>query len=757
MAGITGVVNTPGLRFHYRAQTIDTGGIAGLNGLTVQPSLSNVSRRPFRDRGASASRRPSTHRRLGTILAITGFAVQSVALMGAAAVEPTAPGPLTESASPSPSPTPTSPMGATPDFSFSAPSFSPTNAVRLTGTKDAGAGVAVTAGSGSSAACTIAASDATDYSCYAPLASGRAIVLSAIQTLDGVASAPLSATVDVLGAPTIDGEPDSVTTGLVSGYGFAGSTVSTVLEGGAIGCSSVATDAGYWSCALTVPSGRYVVRVEQSRADLGGGASSSLSGSLSLVVDRDAPAAAAITAPAAGSRVTGTDVTVSGTGEVAAPGLDGIADLYLDNIPACRVPITGGAWSCVLHGTAPGAHSLLVIQRDAAGNFSMPSTPVTVYFGAKPGSIVPVPPVTPPQPDGPASPGQPSTSPPPSETPGTPAPDQSGPAAPPAGSPDNWGTPTTFGALIPTLASSVSTGNLFLAPLLVLVFVVLVALPLRLLAGALRGRIRVPSLQFTGRNRSRSREPSPALTDGMNPWIAGAVPLAAAAALILIAGGIDDQVRYLRLSAAVVVGLAVLNVVGVAVATRAGSRWQRVSGRLRFVPLLLLAALLAALLSRATGIHPPVIAGVLIGVGFASTVPAHARAIVGLVEIGTVTALAAAAWLLHGLFASASGFWALFAGETLATVALAGLGSVVVLVLPIATLPGRAVFEWSRPAWLASVTVAVLIGSVVILGSGEVAFPIVGAVLGAGAFAALSVAVWGWLRFVDPAVPEARA
>jgi hypothetical protein len=720
----------------------------------VQPSLSNVSRRSFRDRGASASRRPSAHRRLGTVAGLAGFAILAAALMGAAAVSPDAPSPA---ASATPSPTPTSPIGSTPDFSFNAPSFSPTNAVRLSGSKDAGAGVVVTAGPAGSTVCTIAASSSTGYSCYAPLASGRAIQLIAIQTLDDVESAPLTATVDVLGAPTIDGEPDSVTSGLVSGYGFAGSTVSTVLESGAIGCSSVATDAGYWSCALTVPSGRYVVRVQQSRADLGGGASSSLSGSLSLVVDRDAPAGAAITSPAAGSRVTGADVTVSGTGEVGAPGLDGLADLYLDNVPVCRVPITGGAWNCVVRGTAPGTHSLLVIQRDAAGNFSMPSAPITVYFGAKPGSSVPVPPVTPPRPDGPASPGPPSTSAPPSETPGTPTPDQSSPAVPPAGSGDNWGTPTPFGALIPTLASSVSTGNVFLAPLLVLAFIVLVALPLRLLAGALRGRIRMPSLQFTGRNRSPSREPSPALTAAMNPWIAGAVPLAAAAALILIAGGIDDQVRYLRLSAAVVLGLAVLNVVGVAIATRAGSRWQGVSGRLRFVPLLLLGALLAALLSRATGIHPPVIAGVLIGVGFGTTVGARARAIVGLVEIGAVTALAAGAWLLHGLFASAAGFWALFAGETLATIALAGLGSVVVLVLPIATLPGRAVFEWSRPAWLASVTVAVLIGSVVILGGGEVAFPIIGAVLGAGAFAALSVAVWGWLRFVDPVGPEARA
>ena len=224
----------------------------------------------------------------------------------------------------------------------------------------------------------------------------------------------------------------------------------------------------------------------------------------------------------------------------------------------------------------------------------------------------------------------------------------------------------------------------------------------------------------------------------------------------MVAGGVDDQVRYLRLTVAVMLGLGFLNVVGVVLVNRLGSRWQGVSGRVRFMPLLLIAALLAAAVSRATGIQPLVIAGVLIGIGFTSAVGARARAIVSLAEIGTVTGLAAVAWLLHGLIASSEGFWSLFAGETLATVALAGLGSVVVLVLPIATLPGRAVFEWSRPVWLAMVTVVALIGSVAILAGGGTMFPIVAAVLAAGGFAALSVAIWGWLRFVEPASLYAR-
>ena len=421
------VVNFDGTDYcslHYHAQIFDTGDDAVLNGLTVQPSLSNVPRRPFRDRGASAHRRPSAYRRLGIAGAIAGFALQTVTLVGAAALPEDTPGtpssantststsatpaadPLPRAAptpTPAPTPKPTKPIGRTSAFSFSAPSFSPTNAVRLTGTKAEGSSVVVSPAAGGMALCDVTASSATDFSCTAAMASGRAIALSAVETLDGVASAPLSATVDVLGAPTIVGAPDTLTTGLVSGYGYAGSTVSTVLDGGVIGCSAVASDAGYWSCSLTVPSGSYVLRATQSRADLGGGASSSLSGSLSLVVDRDSPSSAAITSPAAGTRVTTAEVTFSGTGEIATRGHHGIADLYVDKQPVCQSAIVGGLWSCSVREMPSGAHSLLVIQRDSAGNYGAPSVPITVFFGAKPGSIPPAPQTVPTAPTAPTT------------------------------------------------------------------------------------------------------------------------------------------------------------------------------------------------------------------------------------------------------------------------------------------------------------------------------------------------------------------
>jgi hypothetical protein len=293
--------------------------------------------------------------------------------------------------------------------------------------------------------------------------------------------------------------------------------------------------------------------------------------------------------------------------------------------------------------------------------------------------------------------------------------------------------------------------NWLLAPVLAAAFIVLVALPLRLLANSLR-RFHMPPMQLTGRNRRRVIVPDD--EKRQNTWLRAIVPVAAAAAVILLSAGVNDEVRYLRLSVAVLLGLALVNVLGVMIAARAGSRWQGVSARVRFLPLLMLAVVLAAALSRLAGIQPPIVAGVILGIGFAGDIAARPRAIVNLTAVGSVALLACMGWLLHGMIPP-TGFWALFLGELLATVTFAGFGSAVILMLPLATLPGRAILEWSAPVWLATVAVVSVLGSVVVLGGQGAVFPVMGSLLVAGAFAAVSLAVWGWLRFVDPSPARA--
>jgi hypothetical protein len=105
------------------------------------------------------------------------------------------------------------------------------------------------------------------------------------------------------------------------------------------------------------------------------------------------------------------------------------------------------------------------------------------------------------------------------------------------------------------------------------------------------------------------------------------------------------------------------------------------------------------------------------------------------------------AWILHGAVGDAQGFWGAGLSETLAAVAIAGLGSVVVLLLPVGALPGRAVFEWSHWTWLGLAVVAVTVATVALA---QGVFPALLAVIAALAIAAVCLGVWAWVRFVEP-------
>ncbi|WP_431247818.1 hypothetical protein [Leifsonia xyli] len=93
--------------------------------------------------------------------------------------------------------------------------------------------------------------------------------------------------------------------------------------------------------------------------------------------------------------------------------------------------------------------------------------------------------------------------------------------------------------------------------------------------------------------------------------------------------------------------------------------------------------------------------------------------------------------------------------ELVNALALTGIGSAAVMLLPLGGLAGRAIVQWSRWLWggLSLVVYTVLfalllpIASLVERGVGLIV--IIGLAVG---FAAASVAVWLWERFVAPAL-----
>ena len=698
----------------------------------VHPSHANASRRSFRDRGASGVRRRAVRRIPATVIrtaAIGATALLSVGLLGAQAAV-AAPGDLVVSAATITAPT--------------ADQYMNSNSFTVEGTADNGSTIVVTAAPGGASCSTTVTAGTTSWSCVlAAVPNGAGVVLTATETKANQTTNS-TVTVNVLGAPTLDGPGSFVTPGIVSGGALTGAMVSVLVNGsGGQGCTSVAVNS-YWSCSINAPTGGpYTVTAHQAMSGIGDIGDRSIESNVQQVtVDKTRPAAPVVTSPRTNSRVVTQPVTFSGTGEPR-----GFLNVYVDASPVCGASVdTAGNWSCTASGIKDGAHAVQAIQSDLAGNFSDPSAPSKVYFGPRPATATPT---TPPPP------ATNSPTPTPGQT-ASPAPAPPIPYVPDSGTPPpslrealtNWGTPTNFGSRLPTLAETVSHGNWLLAPLLALGFILLIALPLKLVASTLRGRIHLPKTRFTGRNQA---VPEPDDTPAPNPWLVGAIPLAIAAGFIVLAVGVNDEVRFLRLLAAVGLGLAILNVVGVAIATRVSSKLQRVSGRLRFLPLLLLAAGIAAALSRWTGIEPPVLAGVLIGVGFSRMTAPRPRAIANLAEVGTITVVAVAAWLAHEWLGPMQGFWANLSIEVLATLCLAGLGSAMVLMLPLGRLPGRVVLEWSPAAWIVAMAIVATLAWVIVLGGSGARFPVMSSALLAGGFAAVSVAVWAWMRYVEPA------
>ena len=702
----------------------------------MQPLESNDRLLPSHDRGTGFPARPLTR----LVAAMAGFALLFAPLVG-----------MTPAMADDDQQTDL--VAATPTITEPADgAFIGTNApLTVSGTKAPGSGIRVSGAVG----CSVAADPKTEWTCRtsAGLPNGPGQVITATEvnpaTIDPspsptpAAAAEVTITVDVLGPPTVNGRDVLLTSGTISGVAVPGAGVVASVAGYSDpGCVSRALDNGYWSCSLAVPSGTYQVSAQQSKIGIGSpGDLSDASASKTVTVDKSRPAPPVVSTPRAGSRVVTQPTRYSGTGETG-----GWVDVYVDERIVCSTSIARGVWSCTASGIRSGAHLIRAIQRDAAGNYSAPSKRITVYYGKK-AAVAPVLPGTPSAKPSPSSQAAgtpaPSVAPTPSAEPVVPVPDPPS-STPPAPESSNWGTPTGFGATLPPPAQWLGGGNWLIVFLIVGLFIALIALPLRLLAAALRGRI--PAIpQLFGRNRA-PRETAP--RSSRTAWLTGGAALAGAVALVIVASGVGAEVRYLRLTAAVALALAVLNAV-VATVIRLVAGRLGATGRLAVFPVLLLSAALVAALSRVTDLEPPLVVGLVVGMSFVGGTAVRSRALVNLAGLAAVAVLSVVAWLFHAWLGSVQGFWPSFASEALAALCLAGVGSLVILGLPIGALPGRAIFQWSVPVWLGSVAVGLTLAFCMALGDTVVLFPAMAWLLAACAFAAVSVASWAWFRFVE--------
>lgn len=679
---------------------------------------------------------------------------------------------MAETSTPSPTPSREAETGA-PTITITSPqenSFVSGTRVNLAGTKSADSSVSVPSLTGGEPLCVVNASPSTSWQCTGVVLPSGTIGLVAREYANGrfISETP-PLTLRVLGAPAFTTAGPYVNAGSLDGVGWDGASIRILFSSpvsAVQSCGQTVGD-GYWYCGIDpgrFPSGTYQVQVQQSWP---GSITewSPASASSTLVIDRDIPSAPVVTSPTEGAQITSQPVQFSGTGEA-----DAYLDVYVDDVSVCNTRVSGTTWSCTGQGIGAGPHAVRAVQQDAAGNVSSPSASVAMTIASAPSATAAPPVVVAPTrpPAAPAPTPAPTAVPAPSVAPVVPAPQPETPTPSPtpvvpdppdteadATPPSTWGTPTKYGDAITTPGQTLTNNVWPLAAVLALGWLLLIAVPLRMVATTLRGRLALHGPHLTGRNRlsSERRQVEEALpTVSTHPAFVAGGMLLGAALLAVLASGIQGEVRYIRLTVAVAVGLAVLNT-GAALTVRWAGRGRGFGGDIRLVPLFLAVGAVTAIASRVAGVQPPLVMGIVVGATFAMGIAARERGIVQLAQVAAIALLATVAWVLWGAIGGATGtadgFWTSGISEILAATCLAGFGSALLLLLPVLSLPGRAIFEWSPPIWAgATLTVAALAAAMFI---GE-RFPLAAVTVGAAVVAVLCVSIWAWSRYVQQPV-----
>ncbi|WP_209561376.1 hypothetical protein [Frigoribacterium sp. PvP032] len=741
------------------------------------PRPASVAGRALGDRRRGRRARLTWVLAVGTLLAGLSAALGPVGPAEAAGSPTQSPAP--QLGAPTPTPDPTTPPAPPTEPTVRPVADSSTGAVLVQGeaTPAARVKVALTGNGAYRELCPSATTSASGaWSCSATVPSGAGWTAVATDLDHTDLDQATSPSFSVLTAPTIGS--GLLVGAKLDGTAFPGAAVTVTSGSGATATATASSD-GSWVAVLpaaTFPSGRHDVRAVQSSSAVPDVPVSATSRSSSVTVDRDAPAAPVVTSPAAGQRVAALPLAVSGTGEAGA-----LATVYVDSTPVCQATVSGGgAWSCSAGGSelADGDRLVQAALVDPAGNFGPPSAAVRVTVGAAAAAVPTAPGATPTPRPGATSTPSPGAAPP--SSPSTaPSDDGSSAPAPPAG-PDGgggggtapgtgqdpqtgtWATATTFGADLPTLAQTLGGPVWPLGAAVALLFLVLVAGPSRLAAAAARGRIRPRTARLTGRNRT-SELPTSFNRGTVDPRVAAGLALAAGAVAIAVAAGVDGQVQYARLLGGIVLGLVVLNGLAVVLPAALVARRLGLSLRVRMSPGLLLAAVVACGATRLFSLDPPLVLGVLLvgtlgvvhhggghTVETGRTPSGRDHGIAAAVQLAATVVVPAAAWLLHGLV-DAPGAWPQLGREALATVCLAGLGSLVVQLLPVGSLPGRQVWAWSKPAYAVLAVVGVSVAAAVFVGAPSSSFPLPALLVVSLVAALLAVAAWLWTNYVEPA------
>jgi hypothetical protein len=708
------------------------------------------------------------------LLAI-GTVAATLAVPGAAhaqaAPAPAPPAASTAAASTTPTPTPTgkavpAPQEPTID-SPPAGSFIGSASTTISGSRGAGQEIQLLSPTGGDPLCIVAVDGSSAWTCtQVRLPSGPSVSLRVVVTGDPTLAA--EQTVAVLAAPRVVGGPTGQTAsnGVVRGTAYPYASVITELAGGQR-CTATADGSGAWSCTFdggSLASGPAAVTAAQ-QTRFSRPSSSNSSPPITLNFDVDPPGIPSLASPADSARVPLSGTTYAGSGEDGAS-----VTVFAGPYSVCTVVVSGGAWRCSAGGVAAGSYQVRVVQQDPAGNTSGGSPPITVFYGGTATSApsaggttaLPVPPAGGGWAESPAPAPSPDAAQPVPPDSVQPVPPRARPrgsggqvALPPTGIGGGWNDPTQFTtAVLPP-----DPGFSWLqAALLALGFLILLAIPARLLSGTISraraGRALWSGTPISGRNHPRDDfERAPTVL--VNRWFLVGAALIAAATLVMLSGPIGSRPAYLRLLAAVTIALLLVNAVGTLVPLwwSRGVRGLRAS--VTFLPRYLLLVGVMALASRLFQVHPALLFGLLGSVTIATDARPERRGQLAAVRAGSLILLAVVGWMALGVLPQAAGFAGAFGAEIANSVVLAAIGSAAMVLVPLGSTSGRSILAWSPPVWAGLTVLAFTIMFAVLSpamtlwrGAGTATLLWVSAAV----FAALSTGAWAWQRFVSPAI-----
>lgn len=666
------------------------------------------------------------------------------ALLALALVAGVVGAPIAASAAVSP-PTPTTTQSAQVP-TITAPSggyFSNDGAVSVRGTAAPGARVTVAA-DGTDVASATAGDNGRFSAEVSGLSSGTNIPITARSTgTDGVERTSSAVGIDVLTAPTITAQTEGIHTGLIRGTGFPGATV-TLTFAGVDSWTTPVQSSGRW--AYSVPAslhGTFTAYAAQS-APFSSGSKSVASEKTAITIDNRPPSAPRILHPRAGEQLPLVS-TFSGTGENGA-----IVTVYTTlesghSGVLCSTSVVGTGWSCEVTAPAVGVANISAYQTDSSGNPGTGTEPMRVEFVAG----TPGPPASP----GPsASPRDPHVT--------TPAPDAALPAPPSVGMPRwMWTEPSPYSAVKIPMPSVDGARPWLLAFAVALGVIALVLAPARMLAGSVATGRR---WRFTGRNSARMREDEiPAISDRV-PWLPGLASLAITALVVMLAMPLSDSVgTNVRLYLVTLLAVALVNTASVALPMLTPSHVPVAARTVEMAPRYLLAAVLTSLVSRTLHLSPALVFGLAVAIVLAEPVSRVDRGRSGLLRITGIFLIGVLGWVGAAYAATAvaseQSLLHVLLAEFSSVMAMAGIGSAAILLIPLGRTSGRAVLGWSPLIWLGTALVVytalfglILPGVIDRVNTAIVAPLTIAAVL----FGAVSLATFLWKRVVTPALSE---